>query len=244
MARVRSPNYPAIGLPAAIERIEKLHQLQHQTPEEREVVAQHLGYSGLNGKSLKVMSALMKFGLLERVQDGRLRITDLAINIVFPEDEDRGPAVREAAFSPSLFSEIRKRWPDHVPTDESLRAYLIRRQFSQSAIEDVIRNYRQTINLVTQESVEYDSSAQSSEDQEVSPQQTTEVTPTSAPLPTLPSQGPPFQAGFDGSVLAGAFRLTTPEEIDTLVRFLEINKVMITPVSRAFDTGDMEEDNG
>ena len=232
MARVRSPNYPAVGLPEAIERIRNLHELQHQTPEEREVVAQHLGYGGLNGQSLKILSALIKFGLLEKTQNGCLRVSDRAINILYPEGDDRSQAIREAAFAPDLFSDIRERWPDRAPTDESLRAYLIRRQFAQSAIDDVIENYRETIEFVTRESEAHDPPASSPEDRNIP---TPQVTP-SAPSP----QGTPFHAGFDGNALEGAFRLTTPEEVDTLVKFLNLNKIMIEPVRGALDGGNSE----
>ena len=236
MARVRSPNYPAVGLPEAVERVRKLYESQHQTPEEREVVARHLGYGGLNGKSLKLLSALIKYGLLEKADDSGLRVTDLAINILFPENDDRSQSIRAAAFAPDLFSDIRERWPDHPPTDESLRAYLVRRQFSQSAIDDVIQNYRDTIELVTRESSEYGPSATPLEDREMPASQ------TATPVPS--SHEPPFRAGFDGNALEGSFRLTTPEHIDTLVKFLQVNRVMIAPVYRAGDTEYSDDDEG
>ena len=236
MARLRSPNYPAIGLLEAIDRVRKLHELQHQTPEERGVVAQHLGYGGLNGKSLKLLSALIKYGLLEKVQDGRVRVTDLAINIIFPENDDRSQAIRDAAFSPDLFSDIRDRWPDNPPTDESLRAYLIRRQFAQSAISDVIQNYRETIDLVARESAGYDAPVAQPKD--------TEMPVPHVDPPTQPPQGTPFRAGFDGAALEGSFRLTTPEDIDTLVQFLQLNKVMIAPVRRSMPTEYSDDKEG
>ena len=236
MARLRSPNYPAIGLPEAIDRVRKLHERQHQTPEEREVVAQHLGYGGLNGKSLKLLSALTKYGLLEKVQDGRLRVTDRAIDIIVPEDGDPSQAICDAAFSPDLFSDIRERWPDHPPSDESLRAYLIRRQFAQSAISDVIQNYRETLELVTRKSVGYDASEP--------PPKDTKMPPPQVDPPARPSLGRPFRAGFDGAALEGSFRLTTPEDVDMLVKFLQLNKIMITPVHGAFDTEYSDDEEG
>lgn len=236
MARLRSPNYPAIGLPEAIDRVRKLHERQHQTPEEREVVAQHLGYGGLNGKSLKIVSALTKYGLLEKTQDGRLRVTDRAIDIIAPEDGVPSQAICDAAFSPDLFSDIRERWPDHSPTDESLRAYLIRRQFAQSAISDVIHNYRETSDLVTQVSTGSDAS-------KPPPQET-----KTSSLRVDPSARPPketaFHAGFDGTALEGTFRLTTPEDIDTLIKFLKLNKAMITPVRGGFETKYSDDEEG
>ena len=217
MVRVRSPNYPGIGLPEAIERVRKLYELQHQTPEEREVIAHHFGYSGLHGAALKLLSALIKYGLLEKAQRGGLRVSDLAIDVLFPEGKDGSQAIREAAFAPDLFSDIRERWPDNPPTDASLRAYLIRRQFSQSAIDDVIQNYRETIELVAHKSSGYDPSSAPPEDRKM---QDPQVTP-----PASPPQGSPFRAGFDGICPRGLLsRLTTPREIDTLVKFLRLRQ--------------------
>ena len=237
MPRIRSPNYPAVGLQEAIGLAQKLYESQHQTPEDREIIAQHLGYGGLNGISLKLLSALIKYGLLEKAGEGRLRVTDLAINIIFPESEDRSQSIRAAAFAPVLFSDIRERWPEHPPTDESLRGYLVRRQFSQSAIDGVMKSYRETIDLVTRESSGYDSSGTSSEDHEMP----TLATTTPAPPPHGP---PPFRAEFDGNALEGSFHLTTPGDIDTLVKFLQLNKVMITPVHGALQTEYTDDDEG
>ena len=237
MARVRSPNYPAVGLPEAIERVRKLYELQQQTPEERRIVAHHMGYSGLNGTSMKVLSSLIKYELLEKVKGGGLRVSDLAINILFPEGKDRSQqAIREAAFAPGLFSDIRERWPDNPPTDDSLRTYLIRRQFAHSAIGEVIQNYRETIELVAHEPSGYDPSSAPPEDRKM---QEPQVTPH-APQP----QAPPFRAEFNGTCLEGSFRLTTPGEIDTLVKFLELNKIMITPVVGAISTEYTDDEEG
>ena len=69
MARTRSPNYPYIGLPAAIERVRKIYDKEHRNRMSRDVVAKHLGFGSLNGVSLSVISALGKFGLLESVDN-------------------------------------------------------------------------------------------------------------------------------------------------------------------------------
>ena len=56
MARTRSPNYPYIGLPAAIERVRKIYDKEHRNRMSRDVVAKHLGFGSLNGVSLSVIS--------------------------------------------------------------------------------------------------------------------------------------------------------------------------------------------
>ena len=66
MSRVRSPGYPALSLSSAVDLIRKVHSVQQATPEPRDVVIKHMGYSGVSGRSLKAISALIKYGFLEK----------------------------------------------------------------------------------------------------------------------------------------------------------------------------------
>jgi len=156
MARLRSPNYPGMGLPTAIERARTVHDREQHLAAPTEVIARHLGYTGLNGTSLKALSALLKYGLLEKTKDDKRKITNLAVQILHPRTlAERAEGIREAAFRPVLFNEIAKEWPNGTPSDENLRAYLLRRNFATDAISDVIAFYRETMELVTRESGGY-----------------------------------------------------------------------------------------
>ena len=59
-----------------------------------------------------------------------------------------------------------------------------------------------------------------------------------------PPQEPPFRVAFAGDAIEGTFRLTTPEQVDKLVQFLQLNKVMITPVLGAMDTEYTDDEEG
>jgi hypothetical protein len=150
MARVRSPNYPAVSLTEAIERARKVYEKEHTHKAAPEVVAKALGYSGLNGASLSLISALKKFGLLEEVGKD-LKISHAALTIlVDPKDSaERAKLIRQAAFAPALFSELQGQYGDTVPSDENLRSYLLKRGFAPSAVDSPIRSYRETIALVS-----------------------------------------------------------------------------------------------
>ncbi len=150
MARVRSPNYPAVSLTEAIERVRKVYEKEHTHKAAPEVVAKALGYSGLNGASLSVISALKKFGLLEEVGKD-LKVSHGALTIlVDPKDStDRAKLIRQAAFAPALFSELQGQYGDSVPSDENLRSYLLKRGFAPSSVDAPIRSYRETIALVS-----------------------------------------------------------------------------------------------
>lgn len=149
MARIRSPNYPQIGLPAAIERVRLIYKVERQNRMERDVAVKVMGFGGYNGASAAILSAILKYGLLERPADGVLRVSDLAVRILVPHEEaEKLEALNEAAFNPPLFKELSERWPDARPSDHSLRSYLTRRGFADNALEGVMNAYEETLSLV------------------------------------------------------------------------------------------------
>ncbi len=148
MARVRSPNYPQLDLGEAINRVEQVFAKEHKHLAPKEVVVQHLGYSSLNGAALGALSALDKYGLLERDGD-KYRVSSRAIEILHPESSvKKAEAIRDAAFSPALYAELSQEFPDSPPSDENLKAFLIRRGFAPSALTRVIEVFRKTMDLV------------------------------------------------------------------------------------------------
>lgn len=157
MARVRSPNYPQFSLPEAISRIQKIHAAEQHLAAPKEVMARHLGYGGMNGGSSAALSALVKYGLLEDASGDKMKVSQLALAILHPKDKaEKAAAIKDAAARPSLFVEIESEWPNGIPSDQNLRAYLIRRNFAADAVDRVIKSYRETQELVTSESGGYD----------------------------------------------------------------------------------------
>lgn len=149
MARVRSPNYPQVSLPEAISRVAQVFMKEHRHPAPKEVVVQHLGYGGVNGASLGTLSALSKYGLLERDGDD-YRVSDRAIAILHPEsDAEKAEAIREASQSPALFSELLGHFQGRLPSDENLRSYLVRRGFAPNSLDGVISVLRDTMEFVS-----------------------------------------------------------------------------------------------
>jgi len=150
MARVRSPAYPALSLPDAIDVIRKVHSAQQRTPEPREVVVRHMGYAGISGRSDKALSALIKYGFLEPYDKNRLRVSDAAISILYPDPEQRGSPAKElvaASRAPALFAEIFARW-EIRPSDASLKNFLIQKGFNVNSVDQVARAFYETYDLV------------------------------------------------------------------------------------------------
>jgi hypothetical protein len=156
MAKARSPQYPAIGLKEAVDKVKAVYDNDYQNPIPRSVAVTHMGYFSLNGKSLGVLSALLKYGLLEGRGDDT-RVSDQAVSIIAhpPGSSERVAALKEAAAKPELFSELDARFQGGKASDQAVRSYLLTQRFIPTAADAVIRSYRETKQLVEAESGGY-----------------------------------------------------------------------------------------
>ena len=167
MTRVRSPNYPALSLPDAIDRVRAVYGAQQTTPEPRDVVVKHMGYGSVNGRALKTLSALIKYGLLETSDGDGLKVSRRALTILHPDPEnplEKNEALLAAARSPALYQGIFDRW-DGKPSQDSLNAYLIRNGFNANAVEVVARAFYETYSLVSDIEDSYDSAIDEPEEE-------------------------------------------------------------------------------
>lgn len=181
--RTRSPNYPAMSLPEAIQRAEMVYKNQHTYGAPRETVAKSMGYNSLNGASATAISALIKYGLLEG-RGEEIRISDRAMRILHPETpEEKSAAIKDAATSPTLFQELKERFPDRLPSEEVLRNHLIRSGFAPQAVSSVILAYRETI--------EFSERAGGSSDSPLSIEPQLETRPSQAVPANLSAPTPP-----------------------------------------------------
>jgi hypothetical protein len=156
--RIRSPNYPALSLKEAIERVSMLYRNQHQHAAPRDVVAKGIGYNSLNGASATAISALHKYGLLDRAGED-IKVSERAMRILHPHSpEERAAALQEAAREPQLFAELAEKFPGPLPSDDILRNYLARNGFAPNALSAVILAYRETSEFVGHETGGYGSS--------------------------------------------------------------------------------------
>lgn len=191
MARTRSPNYPTISLPDAIDRVRKVYQKEHLHKADPEVVCKAMGYTGVNGASLGVLSALKKYLLLEEVGK-ELKVSALALSILVdpPNSTERQGAIRSAAAAPALFATLFDEFGDSPPSDENLRAFLLKRNFAQTAVDTPIRTYRETLSFVSQyagvynkpKPTEEEAEMQATEERPVDRSQTGSKPTTGAPV--------------------------------------------------------------
>ena len=146
MARARSPNYPAIGLKEAVERLGMLYQQEGQAAAGPKVVAQALGFSGLHGAVRAKMAALRKYGLVDH-QNGQVKISKLGLRILQPlNEEENQQSLLEALRKVELFAEFERDFSG--ASDENLRAHLIRRGFTDRGAQLAVAAWRDTLEAV------------------------------------------------------------------------------------------------
>jgi hypothetical protein len=153
VSRSRSPNYPQIGLKEAVQRVKSVYDSDYRSSLTRALTAERLGYSGVNGKSLAVIAALGKFGLLEGKGDD-LRVSELTVRVIAhpPGSPERVQALTEAATRPDLFQAIAQRFPGKGASDGTLRAFLMTEGFIPPAADTALRAWRETQQMMAQES--------------------------------------------------------------------------------------------
>jgi hypothetical protein len=156
MAKTRSPEYPAISLKEAIERVKLVYDKDYQNRLPKHVIAEHMGYKSLSGASLPVLSALTKYGLLEGRGD-ETRVSDLAVALIAhePGTPERMQALKQASVLPELFTDLDKRFQDGKASDQAIRSYLLTSKFIPVAADAAIRAYRDTKEFVEAESAGY-----------------------------------------------------------------------------------------
>ena len=240
MSRIRSPNYPACSLPVALDKARAIHKAEGTNAVSREAIAKHLGFGSINGASATTLSALGKYGLIEAGQDGEARVTQLAMRILFAESsEEKRAAITEAAFKPALFAELRDKWPDRPPSNESLRSFLIRRGVSEGALDQVIQFYRETIDIATSAGEAHDSSTSPTD----SGDQMTGKPASPTPSGVLPN-GRPFSIAFDGTMVTGTLALSSIKDIERLIKVLNAQKAAMVAMQDDDNQGETMCDSG
>lgn len=233
MAKARSPRYPTIGLSEALDRVRMVYEADHQNKIPKHVVAEHMGYGSLNGKSLGVISAVSKFGLLEGRAD-EMWVSDRALTILAhaPGSPERARAVREAAREPDLFVELDAQFPGKA-SDSAIRSYLLtKRKFLPEAADKLIRSYRDTRELVERESDPYDSPEVTTGDVEESGmkaassiQQSSQ--PPLGPPPSAPKEGSaPYTVQLTGDRLRGSFDVDA-QGLKKLLKILKAQQALL-----------------
>jgi hypothetical protein len=149
----RSPNYPAISLREAVEKLGLLYNEMHTHSSTKESIAKLLGYSGINGASNSIISALQKYQLLEEEGSDELKVSQVALDIALYEtgSSERIQALETVAFLPATFEDLFNKYQFTLPNDAIVKPYLIKLGFNPNSVTNVIHVYRDTIEFVKEE---------------------------------------------------------------------------------------------
>lgn len=248
MTRMRSPNYPAISLSQAIDLVGKLHSKNRANAVDRETAAKDLGYSGLTGRTLKLIGALAQYDLIEKSGKGNVKVSKTAVDILHGLDEEtKRHALHEAGNAPALFQRIFARFEDGIPSDNAIKSYLIQEGFTDAAIGPVLKSFMDTTQYLAQsdasesygedEESEQESGSTQPRAQESRPMQT-QIDRSHAPAtPSRANDGPlHFNYSMDGVItVTGTTR--SPSELQAFLDKLAALKVLLTPDPKDDDAG-------
>ena len=237
MAQPRSPRYPAIGLPEAIEGVRDIFAKEHLSKVAQDVIAKRLGSTSLNGRALSRISALRKYGLLSGIGD-ELRVTLDAVSILADpvESSDRQEAISRAAQQPTLFAKLFERFPGKAPSEEALRSYLMKGGYTAKGVGKATNAFLATHDLVTKEGKGYHPPSDQLEHEETV--QTQENRAVEAAASIHAKAEIKVEATVEREFLRGPlsrvsrFRLLMtgevgPEEIGKLIRVLELQRDLL-----------------
>jgi hypothetical protein len=145
---MRSPNYPALTLPQAVEAARKVWAEEQQAPVSHEAAAADLGYKSLSGPARVTIGAMRQYGLVEKAEKGHLRLSDLAVKVLHGTEAERVDALAEAASTPPLFGELAQTYVS--ASEGNIRSYLItKKKFSEDGARKAARAFKESIALAT-----------------------------------------------------------------------------------------------
>lgn len=229
MTRMRSPNYPGIPLKQSIDLVAKIYREDRRNAIEKEDAAKHMGYSGLTGRTLKLLGALSQFGLLEKVGKGQVRVSATAESILHgTDDAERNGALLQAARSPTLFRRIRESFDS--PSDRTIMSFLMKEGFTDAAVPPVLRSYNETNAFLAASGVseshgndeedDTESGFDLEEEDPVTDQTPFARTPPPPPAPIVVEEGDGLHLNFDLQSISVRGKTTSPSELLEFVQKL------------------------
>lgn len=144
--KIQNEGCPTTSLEQAIERVRQVADIFATTPADREAVVNVLGYAGMSGAAQSALSNLQKYGLLERAEKGKLRVSALANDILFTENlSDKLVFLARAAAAPTVFEELDafftgSRPPTRNTVENSLRSKGFTAKSARKAASAYLKN--------------------------------------------------------------------------------------------------------
>ncbi|TEA79925.1 hypothetical protein [Allopusillimonas ginsengisoli] len=146
-SRKRSPRAPSISLEEAVDRVRNVYDVEGSRAAPTEAVAQHMGYKGANnGAALQALASAKYFGLLEKPEDGRIRVTEGFEQFLLAREEvQRKSRLVQFLRNPPLYAELLARYKKLTTSTDALRSDLIKRGFNPIAAEVALAAFLKSV---------------------------------------------------------------------------------------------------
>lgn len=145
--RHRSPAYPSSTLTDSVQRAKQFFGKEGKHPAPVLVAVTHWGYAPKSSGGLLTISALKAYGLMKDEGSGKervIRLSQRGLDIVRDDREDspeRDSLLKEAALTPKIIRDLVDEYPDGGASAETLKYFLVKREFNPNAVSDVLKVY-------------------------------------------------------------------------------------------------------
>lgn len=157
--KFRSPPYPYVGLGKALTKAEQLYGAVRHHAAALGTAAKAWETGPKSSATLQSTAALIQYGLLEDEGSGdtrKVKLSPLALKIVMdkrPDSVERLAAVKVAALSPKIFSELFSEYGTAQGIGDALLVHALtgervqkgRAPYSEESAAEVLRVYRETL---------------------------------------------------------------------------------------------------
>ncbi|KQZ29372.1 hypothetical protein [Caulobacter sp. Root1472] len=243
----RSPTYPFISLRKAEERANQFWEKHRKEAARIAAVAPTWSYGAKSSGLQQTVGALKQYGLLEDFgigEDRKVQLTELGRRLVADQREGAREAARqEAAMKPRLFKEY-AHWINDPPSDNHCLSELeLDRGFNQPAAYAFLKAFKETASFAHLRGRESGKASlidtTDSDPSEIEVSEEPDATPARVVVAAASSQAMPAPTGPTplserlkvqvtvGSISVSAV-LQTEDEVDTVIRFLQANKVLLS----------------
>jgi hypothetical protein len=219
-----------MSLGEALDRVGTLYRKEGRAKVDAKSAVAAWGYGSLNGASLRVLSALRQYGLVEGGNED-VKVSERSLTILLePETSpEYAEALNASLMAPALFREIMAEYGNDLPSDPALISYLVRKQgFGEQAAKALIESFRESVELVRERTASYNGL--------MAEHNARSVRPTEEPAITLPAREiePAKSAGartftytLSGDTVVTVSitgRFPSPKNVGRLLRWLDILK--------------------
>lgn len=144
--RTKSPRSPSFSLDEAIDRAFRIYEKETRHPVPADVIAQDMGYkSANNGAALSAIASLRYYGLLDRLDEGKLSVSKELETYKFAPDESiRQSLLVKWLLNPPVFFELLDKFKGGLPSDATLKFELIQKGFKPPAADSCVAIFRRS----------------------------------------------------------------------------------------------------